>query len=163
MRKLASAAAILMAGAAALATPALAQPDEPENWIVVGMQGGAMGWDTSTIDVDTEAGVTTVDRLIYFATPRTWDDHEYNYEGQSISFKCKDKQFQLVGVLFMEDDGFVFDGGAPEEPAWEPVEDLTPEGVLWAAVCNKATILKTKIYTDLNTALAGAKAQALPE
>lgn len=162
MRKLAFAAAFLATLGAATAAPVLAQ-QEPENWIVVGMQGGAMGWDTSTIDVDAETGDTTVDRLIYFATPRKWDDHEYNYEGQSIAFKCKDKQFQLVGVLFMEDDGFVFDGGAPEDPEWEPVQDLTPEGVLWAAICNKATILKTKIYNSLDLALAGAKAQALPE
>lgn len=162
MRKLAIMTAFLAALGAATAAPALAQ-QKPEHWVVVGMKGGSMGWDTSTLDVDEETGAISIDRLLYFATPRKRDNRTYNFEGQSIAFRCKDKQFQLLGILFMENDGFIFDGGAPQDQVWEPVKDMTTEGILWEAVCNKATILKTKIYNDLDSAMAGTKAQTLPE
>lgn len=162
MRKLALTAAFLAAFGAAVSTPASAR-QKPEHWIVIGMRGGAMAWDTGTLDVDEETGAISIDRLLYFATPRKLNDREYNFEGQSIAFKCKEKQFQLVGIMFMENDGFILNAGMPEELVWEAVPDMTPEGILWEVVCNKATVRKTKVYNDVASALAGAKAQALPE
>lgn len=158
MRKLALTAAFLaVLGATA---PALAQ--EPERWVVVGMQGGAMGWDTSTIDEDELMGGTYLSRLVYFADSRQWDGHDYHYERQDIGFKCKERKFQIASILFMEDDGFIFGSGVPEEDIWEPVEAATPEGVLWAAICDKAEILHTHIYDDFDAAFAATKALALP-
>ncbi|RYG26639.1 MAG: hypothetical protein EON93_21305 [Burkholderiales bacterium] len=158
MRKLALAAAFL--AGFGLAAPAFAQ--EPEKWIVVGMQGGAMGWDASTIDEDEVMGGTYVSRLVYFADDRQWDGHTYNYERQDIGFKCKERKFQIASILFMEDDGFVFGSGVPEEDIWETIEAATPEEVLWAAVCENATILHTHDFKDFEAAFTAAKTLALP-
>lgn len=159
MRKLALAAVFLTG--LGLATPSFAQ--EPEHWIMVGMQGGSMGWDTSTIEDDELMGGTYVSRLVYFADDRQWDGHTYNFERQDIGFKCKERKFQIASIMFMEDDAFVFGTGVPEEDIWETVEPATPEEVLWAAVCENATILHTHTYDDFNAAFAAAKSLALPQ
>lgn len=122
-----------------------------------------MGWDTSTIDNDELMGGTYISRLVYFADDRQWDGHNYNYERQDIGFKCKERKFQIASILFMEDDGFIFGSGVPQEEIWETVETATPEEVLWAAVCENATILHTHNFDDFDAAFAAAKTLALPE
>lgn len=146
--------------AAMLAGGALAQTPT-ERWVVVGMKGGATGWESLNMEKDTAKNTVTLTRFTYFATPKPFGDTGYSYMFQDITFACGQSRFQL-GEAFITDLGGTVLGKGSTETTWRDLAANSPEGLLEGIACRGNDVLNAKTFEDSDLAMAGAVALALP-
>ncbi len=151
---------VLLAGAATAQPPGEAPPEV--NWTVVGMRGGAMGWESSRIVADEAANTRTVRRLMYFETAKPIGDDSYNYTLQEITYLCGESKFRYGAATVMDAAGEKLGEGKPDAD-WRSVSASTPESFLEGVVCRGDAPQRTKPYADMEAAMAGAIIQALPQ
>lgn len=150
----------LIAGAATAQPPAEARDEV--NWTVVGMRGGAMGWESSRIVADEASNTKTVRRLMYFETPKPIGNDNYNYTLQEITFLCRENKFRYGAAVVMDAAGEKLGEGEPDAD-WRSVSPSTPESFLEGVICRGDVARRTKPYADMEAAMAGAIIQALPQ
>lgn len=151
---------VVLAGAAT-AQPPTEAPAEV-NWTVVGMRGGAMGWESSRIVADEAANTKTVRRLMYFETPKAVGDEVYSYHLQRMTFLCGQNKFRISEGLILDASGEPM-GPVDESADWREIHPRTPEAMLEGVVCRGNVAQRTKPYADMEAAMAGAIIQALPQ
>lgn len=150
----------LLAGAAAAQPPA--ETPAEVNWTVVGMRGGAMGWESSRIVADEAPNTKAVRRLMYFETPKPIGEDSYSYTLQEITFLCGESKFRYGAAAVMDAAGEKLGEGKPDAD-WRSVSPGTPESFLEGVVCRGDAAQRTKPYADMEAAMAGAIIQALPQ
>lgn len=132
------------------------------NWTVVGMRGGAMGWESSRIVADEAASTKTVRRLMYFETPKPIGSDNYSYTLQEITFVCGEAKFRYGAAVVMDAAGEKLGEGKPDGD-WRGISPGTPESFLEGVVCRGVVPQRTKPYADMEAAMAGSIIQALPQ
>lgn len=137
-----------------LVTSANAQ--EPEAWIYAGMQGGAMGWEASSIERDAKAGTASALRFFYFAKPEEGAKGDFSWAFQNIEFDCQANTFRLLDAAFFNKAR----RGRSDQGGWDemlPVRDNTPEYVLKRVVCDNAVLSGSATARSMIEAMDGAE------
>jgi hypothetical protein len=125
----------------------------PENWAYAMMSGGAMGWETTTMDRDILKDTAVVTRFVYYAKPQAQSGIAYSVVVQDVQFKCAAKQFRLGPGLFLSNDMKAVADSKPED-AWADVGDQTPESVMRSIACDGVAIGNQKTARSSEAAIA---------
>jgi len=137
-----------------------AAADQPERWIYAGLQGGAMGWETSSIKRDAGAGTAAAMRIMYFAKPRQAETGDFTWVFQDIEFDCRANTFRLMeGAFFNKSRGGVSDEAGSEERV--AIRANTPEAVLKQVLCDDLVITQALQASSMADAMDGAERAAL--
>ncbi|MDP3740696.1 MAG: hypothetical protein Q8R02_25135 [Hyphomonadaceae bacterium] len=151
----------ILAALAALGLVATAAADQPERWLYAGMQGGAIGWEASSIKRDAGAGTAAAMRFIYFAKPKQAETGDFTWVFQDIEFNCTANTFRVVeGAFFNKFRGGVADKTRSDD---DPIaiRANTPEAVLKQVLCDDAVITEALQATSMADAMDGAERAAL--
>jgi hypothetical protein len=151
----------ILAAAAALGLAAGASAQPPERWLYAGMQGGAMGWDASTVKRDPETGTLSAMRFFYFSQPQDGKKGDFSWVFQDIEFDCGANTFRLMDAAFFNKNRR---GRADERGSDKalPLHENSPEWVLKKVLCDKAVLSGTAQATNMADAMDGAEKIALP-
>ena len=155
----------LVLTAVVVTSAAMAQPPEIEaeaRWTVVGMRGGAMGWEHAGITTDEARHTKSVLRMMYFETPKPIGDDLYNYTMQAVTFLCGQNKFRFGEASVLDAAGEKLGAGKPDAD-WRELQPNTPDSLLEGSVCRGAAIHRTKPYKDAESAMIGAIIMAQPE
>jgi hypothetical protein len=155
----------LILAAVAVTSAAMAQPPEAEpeaRWTVVGMRGGAMGWEHAGIKTDEASSTKTVLRMMYFETPKPIGDDLYNYTMQEVTFLCGQNWFRFGEASVLDAAGEKLGAGKPDAD-WRELQPGTPDSLLEGVVCRGGAVARSKPYTDAESAMIGAIIMAQPE
>ena len=158
MRKLALAA--VMIAAAAVAAQAGAQQAQEESWVLVGIPGGAMGWDDRTLSID-DNGVATVSRMMYFSSPKSMGGQAFSFSIQNVTLDCLSDEY-LRGPAILFDAKGVQVGASDGEEAFIDVVSGSSEDLLESSICYGDVIENTQVFETRKAAMAAAKGIALP-
>jgi hypothetical protein len=146
----------ILAALAALGLSTTANAQEPEAWVYAGMQGGAMGWEASSIERDARTGTASALRFFYFARPEAGAKGDFSWAFQNIEFDCAANTFRLMdGAFFNKARRGRSDQGGSEDML--PVQDNTPEYVLKRVVCDNAVLSGSQTAASMVDAMDGAE------
>jgi hypothetical protein len=146
----------ILAAAAALGLVASAHAEPQEAWIYAGMQGGAMGWEASSIKRDESAGTASALRFFYFTKPEDGAKGDFSWAFQNIEFDCVENTFRLMdGAFFNKARRGRSDQKASKDAF--PVRDNTPEYVLKKVVCDSAVLSGSAAASSMADAMDGAE------
>ena len=146
----------ILAALTAFGFSAAAYAQSPESWTYAGMRGGAMGWETSAINRDTQAGTASTLRFLYFAGPA---EGAFNWVIQHIRFDCAANTFRLMGGAYFAEE---HPGYLPDSDADLPVRSGTPEYALKRVLCDSAILSGALQAASMADAMDGAEKAALP-
>lgn len=152
--------AVAALAALLMSAPAMAQGSQT-SWTVVGMKGGAMGWETLNMKKDAAKNTVTLTRFTYFATPKPFGETPYSYLVQEVTFACNEAKFMLGGAEILDISSDVV-GTGEAQTAWRDTRAGTPEGLLEGVACKGVTVANTKAYREGADALVAAVSMALP-
>jgi hypothetical protein len=146
----------ILAAFAAVGLVVTAHAQPPESWVYAGMQGGAMGWEASSIRKNEATGTASALRFFYFATPEEGEKGDFSWAFQDIEFDCAANTFRLMeGAFFNKARRGRSDQLGSEDSL--PVRDNTPEYVLKRVVCDDATLSGSLAASSMADAMDGAE------
>ena len=129
---------------------------DPERWVYAKAQGGALGYEATTILKDEAAGEAYGFSFLYLIQPLTAQGVTYSYQLRESEYDCRGRRYKLLSFVLFDAKGMELDTFDVSAPEWMPAPSNGAQQLLIQIFCDAAQLNASRERSTMESGFADA-------